>query len=267
MSENFTQQMKLTAHDLNCWGRIRPISLARFMEDTAVAAAAAAGFNAAWYKGHKSGWFMRNLTLQQIGSVTGSELLTVSTWVSNIGRLRLDTEYEIHRPDGAPVAVGRAERVYMDLVRLRPQALDPAMTAAWSAQVPSNLWRDLDTPMVPLSEPSATHTQQAYLYDTDYLGHVNNTVYLNWLEESAREALHEALPQDPAPNGYRIALQKIAITYLVPTRPGEVVTITTRPVQGTEAGDLVQLNQELLGSDGTLRVRAETMYKRSLGES
>lgn len=267
MQENFTQEVKLLSRDLDRLGRIRTISLARFMEDTAIQAAAAGGFDEAWYRAHMAGWFMRTFALQRLGSGERADSLTVSTWVSSVGRVRLETEYEVHRPDGTPVAVGRAERIYMDLARLRPQNLDPSMTAIWTAQPASDLWRDFEGLVLPLGQPVVTREQRAYRYDTDYLGHVNNAIYLNWLEESAGEALGEGLPQDVAAPACQVDLKRIVISYLIPTQPGETVSITTIPVNGTADGRLVQLNHELVGPDGAVRVRAEAIYKRTKCES
>lgn len=80
-------------------------------------------------------------------------------------------------------------------------------------------------------------------YECDSYAHVNNAVYLHYLETARHEymkslgfgldALREA--------GYSIWVAKIAIRYLIPARTDDLLSITTEPVKkGRLSGVLSQ---------------------------
>ncbi len=263
MSAPFTRTLQVRLHDLDAWEDLRPSTLLRYMEQAATDLSIASDFDPAWYAKQGTAWVMRNIRMQRLGQAAYGDELTVSTWVSNSQRIRIWSEYEVRHTSGAPVAVGRAEWIYIDRQRRMPRPIDPAILAAWSAQEPSPLWQDV--PALPAEDQQEPHTMShpVYDYDADVMGHTNNTVYADWLGAAAGEALrtwgYPVTRPDPGVPQLRLALQFLEMQFLGPARPGETVTITTR-LAGQDTTRCVRLAQEVQGATPGALVRAETVY-------
>jgi acyl-CoA thioester hydrolase len=70
-------------------------------------------------------------------------------------------------------------------------------------------------------------------YECDAYGHVNNAVYLHYLEYGRIEFLH-AIGFDYdrlKASGYGLFVREINIRYVTPAVPGEVLRIETEPVE------------------------------------
>lgn len=268
MANIYQKQDRVRFHDVDVWGRVRAICLLQAMEEATVEAAADVGFDQEWYDNHSTAWVMRNLTLQRLGTAAYGDDLRIVTWVSNLARLKVECEYEIRQADGAPVAVGRAERVYFDRNRMRPAAIDPEIAQAWATQPPSALWHDhLIEPLGQLKE-EITIPHTARLYDADGAGHTNNTVYADWLEAAAIDAFpkwgYELADFHYGADGPHPNLQRLSIAYQGATKPGETIDIATSVTGADTDRQQLAIIQEIRGGTGELRVRAESVYQIGL---
>lgn len=93
--------------------------------------------------------------------------------------------------------------------------------------------------------------------DIDELGHVNNAIYLRWVQDVATAHWREtARPEDIA--RYVWVVTRHEVDYLRPTLVGETVTLTTWV--GTPKGARFDRYVDITGEDGRLRVRAVTIW-------
>ncbi|KAB7646461.1 acyl-CoA thioesterase [Polymorphobacter fuscus] len=100
-------------------------------------------------------------------------------------------------------------------------------------------------------------TVTATAADIDALGHVNNAVYLRWVQDIATGHWQAvARPADIA--RYIWVVTRHEIDYLGPTLAGETVTLATWV--GTPRGARFDRLVEITGADGRLRVRALTIW-------
>ena len=94
--------------------------------------------------------------------------------------------------------------------------------------------------------------------DIDELGHVNNAVWVQWIEKIARA--HWAAVGTPAHvDTYLWVITRHEIDYLKPLREGETVTARTSiesPPKGARSTRLM----EFVATDGTAHVRARTEW-------
>jgi acyl-CoA thioester hydrolase len=103
--------------------------------------------------------------------------------------------------------------------------------------------------------------------DMDAYGHVNNAVYLNYLEEARDEWLEGTLGSSGSAWDYVIA--RIAIDYLEELRQDDG-TVIVRCVLGKIGTSSLQLREEISTQDGRIVARAETIlvaYDRKAGRS
>jgi acyl-CoA thioester hydrolase len=93
--------------------------------------------------------------------------------------------------------------------------------------------------------------------DIDELGHVNNTVYLRWVQEVAT-AHWRAVARPEDIDRFIWVVTRHEIDYLRATLAGEVLTLTTWV--GTPRGARFDRFVEITGADGKLRARAATIW-------
>jgi|SRR5579859_612545 len=266
MPELYTEHFSVRFHDVDAWESLHTSALLRYMEQTASNMSGAAGFDRAWYADHGTAWIVRSTTLQRFVYIGYQDELTLAAWVSNYQRVRVYIDYETRR-GGEPVAVGRSEWVYLDRSNQRPRAVDPQILETWFRQAPSSLWSaavpPLDYEPLRQEQPPYILTRVVYSYEGEVLGVTNNAVYADWFDDAARRALGSW--------GYPLALfppavmkldqQFLLIQYLGPTRPGDLVTITTTCTGKDRTNQQITILQELAGVNGERLIRAESRYQ------
>lgn len=94
--------------------------------------------------------------------------------------------------------------------------------------------------------------------DIDELGHVNNAVYVRWVQQVA--TAHWLSRADPADaQRYLWVVVRHEIDYLRPVAPGETVTAVTW-VGDAPKGARFDRHMEFLGPDGGVRARVLTRW-------
>ena len=93
--------------------------------------------------------------------------------------------------------------------------------------------------------------------DIDELGHVNNAVYLRWVQEVATAHWRAVARAEDAAR-YVWVVSRHEIDYLRPTLAEETLVVTTWV--GSPQGARFDRHVEIAGRDGRLRVRALTVW-------
>lgn len=96
-------------------------------------------------------------------------------------------------------------------------------------------------------------------YECDEYGHVNNAVYLNYLEAARGEFLDAAgfRYRDLVAAGYGILVARVAIDYKMPLFPGERFSIFTRPIRRRGMSGVLE---QLVKRGDDLAARAEVTW-------
>lgn len=94
--------------------------------------------------------------------------------------------------------------------------------------------------------------------DIDELGHVNNAVWVRWIQDVATAHWHAAAP-DAHRRAYVWVVVRHEIDYLRAAGPGETVTARTW-VGEAPKGARFDRHVEFAGADGKVRVRAKTTW-------
>ena len=94
--------------------------------------------------------------------------------------------------------------------------------------------------------------------DIDELGHVNNAVWVRWIQDMAT-AHWEAAAAAEHREAYFWVVVRHEIDYLRAAGPGETVTARTW-IAGPPKGAKCDRHMEFIGSDGKPRVRARTTW-------
>jgi acyl-CoA thioester hydrolase len=93
--------------------------------------------------------------------------------------------------------------------------------------------------------------------DIDELGHVNNAVYVRWIQDIAT-AHWRAVARAEDVDRYVWVVTRHEIDYRRPTMPGE--SVTARTWVGSPQGARFDRFVEIAGADGAVKVSARTVW-------
>ncbi|GAB4330526.1 MAG: thioesterase family protein [Calditrichia bacterium] len=98
-------------------------------------------------------------------------------------------------------------------------------------------------------------------YECDFNGHVNNAVYLNYLEHARMEALLEKgfSPEKMKESGYFVVVRRIEIDYKYPLFTGDEIIIRTSPLESRNSSGTF-LQQVVLAKNETLAAEARVTW-------
>jgi acyl-CoA thioester hydrolase len=160
------------------------------MEQAAIEASAAVGYDDARYAAMGTMWLIRETDIEYLLPLKAGDEVVVTTWVADFRRVRSRRRSEFTRvSDGALIARAATDWVYLDKAAGRPASVPHEMVAAFLPSTESVEKRD-PFPDVPPPPPRPyTLTRRVEWRDIDMAMHVNNANYLSYMEECAVESL------------------------------------------------------------------------------
>jgi acyl-ACP thioesterase len=219
-------------------GRIRTSVLLRYAQDVAWRHSEELGFDRGWYQARGLGWVVRGVELQLDEPIPIGHTLRVSTAVVGHRRIWARRLGECGLADGRPAASVTTDWVLLDarnrVVRI-PEDFGIAFT---NPEVQSEILR---VP-APAGEVVGEVEVRVRPSDLDPLGHVNNAVYVDWLEEALEGAGWRAATE-ALPRSYRLE-------YLASAGRADRVTVALR-------GEARAWTASIHRSDGAELVRAQ----------
>jgi acyl-ACP thioesterase len=165
----------------------------------------------------KSGqiWVLSRLSVVWDRRPKWGEEITVRSWPRGWEKLFVLRDYDIRDAEDIPVVRGRSCWIILDIERrrpLRPQAVMETM--------PLNEGLDAMTgvpgAIAPAAEeqPQKVGERRALYSDIDYNGHVNNTRYIQWIQDIIEPVILESACR-----------ARLDINYLGEVKPGETVEL------------------------------------------
>jgi len=180
-------------------GLLRTSALLRYAQDVAWRHSEQLGFDRAWYQARGLGWVVRGCELEVREPIPIGHTLRVSTAVVGHRRIWARRLGECRLADGRPAATVTTDWVLLDarnrVVRI-PADFGVAFT---NPEVRSEILR-VEAAAGPASAVIGLNVRPS---DLDPLDHVNNAVYVDWLEEALETAGWTSAP-DALPRSYRL---------------------------------------------------------------
>jgi acyl-CoA thioesterase FadM len=209
-------------------GLVRSSSLLRYAQDIAWIHSEALGFTREWYDERGLAWVVRAAELAVLGPIRSGATLQVSTAVVGFRRVWSRRRTEARFDDGTMAFWGHSDFVMLDLARGMPGRVPDELPARFS--VPPGTFEP-GRVSLPATPGEAGVTRSVVLpRDIDPMGHVNNTVYLDYLEEAVLAAGGSgaadlaALPRD------------IRLEYVIAAAPGDTIESAAWQPGGTGGG-------------------------------
>jgi acyl-CoA thioester hydrolase len=182
-------QHRVSHADVDFLGELKVSALLGLLEQAAVEASRAVGFDAAWYTREGRIWIIRRTRLERTVPVGGGDVLEVTTSVVDYRRARSLRQYGVSRissdgSDRVQVAHATTDWVYCDLATGRPVTVPEPMRRAFSGDDLAALPRAghlAASGQGPATELDLTVRPS----QLDHMAHVNNAVYASFLEDGA----------------------------------------------------------------------------------
>jgi acyl-CoA thioester hydrolase len=263
MTRIYRRRFRVRGYEVDATSRVHDSVFLNYVQQAAFEASADAGYDTRRYNALGTVWVIRQQTVVYLAPLFYDDVVELTTWVSDVRRVRSHREYELRRiSDQRLVALARADWVYIDAATLFPRRIAPQLAATFQ---PNDI-SALDS--APPLEPSEAVPGCSFLYhhlvksyELDNLRHVNNANYLNWLNQARRDALAEvgfALDQDPTRHeelGLILAPVRYEIEYFLPALAGDRVEVHSQVV---EAGttQLTWAHQIRRGGERLVEARA-----------
>jgi acyl-CoA thioester hydrolase len=154
------------------------------------------------------------------------------------------------------IARARGDWVYLNRAKLAPARIAPEIVDYFNRSGPPVLVESKrDYPLKGRQGREFAQTRRVQRYEMDSVAHVNNAVYLNWLEEAVADALERAgyhlLPgvEEKRPT---LWFQRHTLEYLRPAFAGDEIEVKTALVG---AGLSVGMWEQTIERGGELLVR------------
>jgi acyl-CoA thioester hydrolase len=173
-------------YECDAYGHVNHANYLRYMQEAAMDASAAAGYDIPRYEAMRRQWFIRETDIQYLHPLTYGDSVIVKTWVQDFRRVRSRRAYELRRAGtGAVVAQATTDWVYLDTDTLRPVSVPAEMIAAFMPEgMPDDGPRREPFPPAPPPPPGVfTMRRRVEWRDLDTAGHVNNAMYMAYLED------------------------------------------------------------------------------------
>jgi acyl-CoA thioester hydrolase len=194
MSRYYQRTFRVRGYEVGASAQAHDSVYLNYIQQAAFEASADAGYDTRRYDSLGTIWVIRQQTIAYLASLFYDDWVQLTTWVSDVRRVRSHREYELRRTsDDCLVAVARADWVYIDVAKQFPHRISSDVIRAFEPNGRCAL--DAAPPLEPrqaINGRSFLYRHCVKSYELDNLRHVNNANYLNWLAQARLDALVDA---------------------------------------------------------------------------
>lgn len=232
MPLTFTRTFRVRHYECDAYGHLNNANYLRYMQEIAFDASAAAGYDLERYNQLGHHWLIRATDIEYLRPLRYGDEVEVKTWVADFHRVRSRRVYEF-RISGTDDLVARAETdwVYLESSTGKPATIPEEMREAFFPEgPPQQVPVRQPFPIAPEPPPGVYKMQHRVAWhDIDMAQHVNNAVYLEYIEECGMQviAAHGWPVQRMTAEGFAIILRRHQIEYRLPALLEEEIEIAT----------------------------------------
>ena len=252
-------------YECDAYGYVKYVNYLNYMQEAAFDASAAAGYDLARYDAMGHHWLVRETDVEYLHPLRYGDSVQVKTWVADFRRVRSRRAYEL-RLVGSNELVARASTdwVFLNSTTGRPVSIPLEMTNAFYPEgLPEQA---LPRSRFPTAPPPPTGVfrmrQWAEWRDIDTAQHVNNAVYLAYLEGCGVQAgtVHGWPQARMQAEGFAIGARRHRIEYRQPAVLGDELELATW-LSDVERDTAIRHYTITRVSDGTLLARARALWE------
>ncbi|GHU96877.1 hypothetical protein FACS189483_01130 [Spirochaetia bacterium] len=198
-------------------------------------------------------WVLSRMSVRMERRPMYDETVTVRSWPRGSEKLFAIRDYDIRDAHDTPIVRGRSGWIILDLDKRRPLRVQPII-----AEIPLNEGIDAlpdgprgletRTGLVKAGERRAAYS------DIDYNGHVNNTRYIQWIQDITEPEVLE-----------KADTIRFDINYLSEVKYGDITELWTAPIHTAEGDAPADSVAVVGGSDAAYRYAAAIEGRQAEG--
>jgi len=232
MPHTHTRNFRIRHYECDAFGNLNNANFVRYMQETAFDASAAAGYNQERYNELGHHWLIRETEIEYLKPVRYGDTVAVKTWVVDFQRVRSRRAYEFTNEDsGELVARGVTDWVYLINGSTRPATIpDEIIHAFFPEGPPDSFPPRVKFQTAPPPPPGKFEMDLLVKWqDLDPVQHVNNAVYLSYVEECGMQVIDaHGWPITRMINeNFAIVIRKHQIQYRQPAMLEDELVIST----------------------------------------
>jgi acyl-CoA thioester hydrolase len=236
MSKIFSRGFRVRWSELDANGQVSPAGYLRYLVETAYDWGDALGLDAKNDQAFGLFWLIRETEIHLMRPLRHNDEFDFTIWMVNWQRVRGTRCFELKRKDGEVIAQGTQHIVCMDSKTQRPTSPPDRVIDNFRLDEP-RIFPSARFQIITAAPKAEMLTQRHVEWqDLDALEHVNNAIYVTYVEEAAAQQL-AALGWPTSrlsDNGLMIAARRVHIRHSSPAVWGDVLNISTG-VQGLTA--------------------------------
>jgi acyl-CoA thioester hydrolase len=264
MPATHIETFRVRYYECDAYGHLNNTNYLRWMQEAAFAASSAVGYDFARYDAIGHLWLVRETDIEYLVPLANGDEVQVKTWVMDFRRFVSRRAYEFTLAhSGQIVARASTDWAYLNEGTLRPAVIPQAMRQAFFPEgVPSEAARRERFPEPPPPPPGVFSIRKRVEWrDIDSLWHVNNAMYLAYLEDAGIQVCdaHGWTMQRMKEEGFGILARRHRIEYRQPAQMGDELDVSTW-FSDAQRSTAVRHYAIRRASDAELLVRARTLY-------
>jgi len=232
MALKFSRDFRIRYYECDANGHLNNANYLRLMQETAIDASSAAGFDTGHYDQMGKRWLIRSSQVEFLIPIVDNDQIRITTWVSDIRRASSQRVYEFHdHITGEQKARGFTDWIFVDANSYSPARIPEEIVQAFYPEGAPPSYPDRTSPLQQPDPPRDVFTYRRTVewLDIDQMGHVNNAVYLNYSTECGMQVL-EAYGWPWArmrTSGFGIYIHRLQVQYLLPAFLGDSLNVET----------------------------------------
>ncbi|MFB0536744.1 MAG: YbgC/FadM family acyl-CoA thioesterase [Anaerolineae bacterium] len=255
---------RIRHYECDADGHVNYANYLRYMQGAAFDATAAAGYDLVRYQAMGHHWLARETDIEYLRPLRYGDSVQVKTWVADLRRVRSRRAYEFRLVgSGELVARAHTDFVFLDSATLRPAPIPRELMGAFFPEgLPEPAPPRPRFPSAPPPPPGVFRLRRRVeRRDIDPEQHVNNAVYLSYLEDCGVQVVvaHGWPMSRMQAEGFASVVRRHRIEYRQPAVLDDELELATwaSDVKRTTA---VRHYTVTRVSDGALLARARTLW-------
>ncbi|MCA9912033.1 MAG: acyl-CoA thioesterase [Anaerolineae bacterium] len=230
MAVTFQRTFRVRHYECDGYGHLNNVNYVRYMQETALDASAAVGWNQARYVQIGCSWLIRETEIEYLHPVRYNDDVTLTTWVANFRRVQSLRRYTFHDANTRQIiAKASTNWVFLENDTLRPARIPGEMMTAFIPD--GEISHESGEPFPESTPPPGAFQMQRRVEwrDIDGVGHVNNASYFAYCEAASTEVGRHfgwSMPIMQS-QGLAMVLRRFRIQYLQAAQMDDEIHLTT----------------------------------------
>ena len=259
-----TRQFRIRHYECDAYGHLNNVNYLRYMQETAFDASAAAGYGQSKYAAMGRYWLIRANDIEYLSPLRYNDVVEIKTWVVDFRRVTSRRAYEFRREGSDQlVARGFSDWAFLDTGSGGPAPIPGELKAAFFPEGDSAGFTSRPRfPDAPSPPPGVFKMRRRVEWrDLDPENHVNNAVYLTYLEDCGFQVAADYGwdVERMRAAGFAILARRHRIQYRQPAVMGDELEIATW-VSEMKRASAVRHYTITRVADQTLTAKSHSLY-------